>query len=92
VEAQAADPDSTLAFYRSALATRRGFAGTAGDEVELLDSEPDVVAFRRGDIICHLNCGLTPVDVPDGEVLLCSGPTPGAPDTATWLQSSSAAL
>ena len=86
VEAQADDPDSTLAFYRSALGTRRGFAETAGDEVELLDAEPDVVAFRRGDIVCHLNCGVTPVDVPDGEVLLCSGATPGAPDTATWLR------
>jgi alpha-glucosidase len=86
VEAQAADPQSTLAFYRSALATRRTFATSAGDDVELLDAEPDVVAFRRGDIICHLNCGVTPVDVPKGRVLLCSGSTPGAPDSATWLQ------
>ena len=92
VEAQAADPESTLAFYRSALAVRRDFATTAGDEVELLDAEPDVVAFRRGEIICHLNCGLTPVGVPDGKVLLCSGTTPGAPDTTTWIQSSSDAL
>ena len=37
VEAQAGDPESTLAFYRAALAARRTFATTAGDDVELLD-------------------------------------------------------
>ena len=86
VAAQADDPKSTLSFYRSALAKRRSFAETAGDSVELLDKGPDVVAFRRGNLVCHLNCGVTPVDVPQGTVLLCSGPTPGAPDTATWLE------
>jgi alpha-glucosidase len=86
VAAQSADPDSTLSFYQAALAVRRTFSTTAGDDVELLDAEPDVVVFRRGDITCHLNCGLTPVDVPEGRILLCSGATPGAPDTATWLQ------
>jgi alpha-glucosidase len=86
VAAQSADPDSTLSFYQAALAVRRTFSTTAGDDVGLLDAEPDVVVFRRGDITCHLNCGLTPVEVPEGRILLCSGATPGAPDTATWLQ------
>ena len=35
VEAQTADAGSTLAFYRDALRTRRDFAWTAGEEVEL---------------------------------------------------------
>jgi alpha-glucosidase len=87
VEAQRDDPGSTLSFYRRALEVRRSFADTAGEEVELLSVDDDVLAFRRGDIVCHLNCGRTPVDVPEGEVLLSSGPTPGAPDTATWLRS-----
>jgi alpha-glucosidase len=86
VAAQSADPGSTLAFYRSVLAMRREVAVDAGDEVELLDAGQDVVAFRRGKLVCHLNCGVTPVDVPEGRVVLCSGPTPGAPDTTTWLQ------
>jgi alpha-glucosidase len=86
VAAQSADPGSTLAFYRSVLAMRREVAVDAGDEVELLDAGQDVVAFRRGTLVCHLNCGVTPVDVPEGRVVLCSGPTPGAPDTTTWLQ------
>jgi alpha-glucosidase len=86
VAAQAADPDSTLSFYRRALAVRRTFANAAGEEIEVLPTDDDVLAFRRGDIVCHLNCGTAAVAVPDGEVLLCSGPTPGAPDTATWLR------
>jgi alpha-glucosidase len=86
VEAQDGDDASTLAFYRRALRARRGFAETAGDLVEMLDSEPEVLAFRRGPLVCHLNTGSVPVDVPEGEVVLCSGREPGAPDTATWLR------
>ena len=37
VEAQQADPDSTLSFYRAALAARRTYATPAGEIVELLD-------------------------------------------------------
>jgi alpha-glucosidase len=35
-----------------------------------------------------LNCGTTPVPLPDGEVLLASGPVEStlAPDTAAWLR------
>ena len=83
VAAQAEDPSSTLAFYREALRVRRTFADTAGDQVEVA-VDGDVLTFRRGTLVCHLNTGTTPVRVPDGEVLLCSGSTPGAPDTATW--------
>ena len=87
VEKQEADPDSTLAFYRAALAVRRTFAHTAGDAVEMLDLGPDVVAFRRGPLTVALNCGTEPVAVPDGDVLMASGPV-GATlpaDTAVWL-------
>ncbi|MGD9958168.1 glycoside hydrolase family 13 protein [Nocardioides sp.] len=86
VEAQAADPSSTLSFYRRALAVRREAALRAGDEVTIISSDDDVLVFSRGDLVCHVNCGSTPVTVPAGEVLLCSGDIPGAPDTATWLR------
>jgi alpha-glucosidase len=85
VAAQKGVAGSTLEFYRQALAVRRSFAETAGDQVEMLDLGADVLAFRRGDLVCLLNCGAAAVPVPSGEVVLCSGDAPGAPDTATWL-------
>ncbi|WP_435747457.1 glycoside hydrolase family 13 protein [Nocardioides sp. SYSU DS0663] len=87
VEAQAADPDSTLAFYRSALLARRSFATTAGDEVEMLDLGEDVLAFRRGPVTVVVNCGAAPVPLPAGELLLASSPvlTDLPPDTGVWL-------
>lgn len=86
-EAQEGDPDSTLSFYRAALAARRTFATTAGDDVELLDLGADVVAFRRGPVTAVLNCGSAPVALPEGDVLMASGPvsTELPPDTAVWL-------
>jgi len=88
VEAQAADPASTLSFYREALAARRTFATTAGDEVEMLDLGQDVLAFRRGPVTAVLNCGSAPVDLPAGEVFLASGPVEATlpADTAAWLR------
>jgi alpha-glucosidase len=88
VEAEAADPASTLEFYRSALAVRRTFATTAGEQVELFDAGDDVLAFRRGPVTVLLNCGSVPVDLPAGEVLAASGPVDGRlpADTAVWLR------
>ncbi|MDR7252169.1 alpha-glucosidase [Nocardioides sp. BE266] len=88
VEAQDADADSTLAFYRDALRIRRSFAWTAGEEVDLLDLGTDVLAFRRGPLTVVLNCGTKPVELPEGEVLLASGPIDGTlpADTAVWLR------
>ena len=87
VEVQAADPDSTLSFYKRALAARRDQADT-GDEVEMLDLGLDVLAFRRGPLTVVLNCGATPVPLPPGEVVVASAPVtdvlPG--DTAVWLR------
>ncbi len=87
VEAQHDDPDSTLSFYRAALAARRAFATSAGDGVEMLDLGADVLAFRRGPVTVVLNCGTEPVALPAGDVLLASGPLDGSlpPDTAVWL-------
>ncbi|WP_372728546.1 DUF3459 domain-containing protein, partial [Nocardioides sp.] len=80
-------PASTLSFYQAALAARRGIVD-AGNAVEMVDLGPDVVAFRRGHLTVLLNTGSTPVALPEGEVLIASGPLadgslPG--DTAVWI-------
>ena len=87
-EAQDGAPGSTLGFYRAALAARRTFATTAGDEVELLDQGQDVLAFRRGPITVVLNCGSRAVALPPGELVMASGPVDDTlpPDTAVWLR------
>ncbi|WP_459975205.1 glycoside hydrolase family 13 protein [Nocardioides pyridinolyticus] len=87
VEAETGDDASTLEFYRAALAVRRTFATTAGDDVEILDLGPDLVAFRRGPVTAVVNCGTAPVALPAGDVLMASGPVSAElpPNTAVWL-------
>jgi alpha-glucosidase len=88
VAAQSGDGSSTLAFYREALRLRRDFAWTAGEEVEILDLGANVLAFRRGPLTVVLNCGTAAVALPEGELLLASGPVDGTlpADTAVWLR------
>jgi alpha-glucosidase len=89
VEQQSVDPSSTLAFYRAVLAQRRTFATTAGDEVEMLDVDDDVLAFRRGPLTVVLNTGTAAVELPAGEVVASSGPVADGvlpADTAVWLR------
>ncbi len=91
-ELQTGDPDSTLEFYRRALRARREHAVPAGDRVSDLTVEGDVLRFRRGGLTVVLNCGTTPVPLPDGEVVLSSGPLEGGqlpPDSSSWLSSDS---
>ena len=88
VERQLAEADSTLQFYRRALAARRTLAGT-GEEVDMLDLGDDVLAFRRGPLTVVLNCGTVEARLPEGEVVLTSGRLLGRllpPDTAAWLR------
>ncbi|MGH3353646.1 MAG: glycoside hydrolase family 13 protein [Nocardioides sp.] len=87
VAAQTGRPDSTLEFYRSALAARRRYA-RGGEQVRFLDVPDDVIAFRRGRLSVFLNCGAGPTPLPSGEVVICSGEQPVSelpPDTAVWL-------
>jgi alpha-glucosidase len=89
VEQQSVDPSSTLAFYRAALARRRTFATTAGDDVEMLDVDDDVLAFRRGPLTVVLNTGTAAVELPAGEVVASSGAIVDGrlpADTAVWLR------
>jgi alpha-glucosidase len=77
VAAQQDDPDSTLSFYRRALRTRRAVTEDLPDEVTVLDSAPDTLAFiRGGGLVCVLNCGTdsAPVPVEAGELVLASAP------------------
>jgi alpha-glucosidase len=90
VEAQAADPDSMLNLYRRALALRRSEPGLVGGAFEWADLGPDVLAFRRGDLVCAANLGPDSVELPpDVTVLLASQPGfsgPLGPDVAVWFR------
>jgi alpha-glucosidase len=82
------DDDSMLSLYRAALALRR--THLRGLTVPLwLDSPADTLAFQRGDVQCWVNTGPATVALPDGRLLLASGPGPedGAlpTDTAAWI-------
>ncbi len=91
VERQDADPSSTLNLYRAALAARRA-AGLGDGPMSWLDTEPGVIALRRGpDFVSVTNFtdGQVPVpaEVAGATVLVSS--TPGAPgvipaNTTTW--------
>ena len=96
VEAQSADPASTLAFFRAALTRRRELLSTLSQDLEMLDRGPGVLAFRRrgvsdgAGLACVLNCGETDHRVSDlGAPLMLSGPPIDAagklrPSAAAW--------
>ncbi|MCT9933849.1 glycoside hydrolase family 13 protein [Planotetraspora sp. A-T 1434] len=88
-ERQAADPSSTLSFYRRALATRRALRGTLPDTMAWLEAPGDALFFTRGKLICVINCGEEPVRLPPHDrVVISSGPCDGLelpPDTTAWL-------
>jgi alpha-glucosidase len=88
VAAEEQDPDSTLAFYKAALAARRKHTLDAPEEVELLDAGRDVLTFTRGALTVVLNAGADAVELPAGDVIVASGEVEGRllpPDTAVWL-------
>ena len=87
VEAETAAHGSTLALYRRALTLRREL--TSSESVRWLDLGPEVVAFvRENGWTSVTNFGDTPIDLPDGDVILRSDhrtsrilPT----DTTAWI-------
>jgi alpha-glucosidase len=89
VEAQDADPDSTLNLYRAAIALRTRVADFAGGDLQWLELGADVLAFRRGDgTVSITNLGAVPVPLPaHHEVLLSSVLLDGVlpPDSTAWL-------
>ncbi|HET6938207.1 MAG TPA: alpha-amylase family glycosyl hydrolase [Nocardioides sp.] len=91
VAAEEQDPDSTLAFYKAALAARRKHTLDATEQVELLDAGRDVLAFTRGGLTVVLNAGAEAVDLPAGDVVIASAELAGRllpPDAAVWLRQS----
>ena len=88
VDAQHADPDSTLNLVRAALRHRRALLPSLGERIDLLDRGDDVLAYRRCGLTCVVNCGTRAVDIADlGRPILVSGhgvDTTLPPDTAAW--------
>jgi alpha-glucosidase len=89
VEEQWGRAGSTLEFYREALRARREHALDAGTEVRIDDRDRDVLTLVRGDLTVVLNCGDVATPLPEGEVLVSSGPVEDGKlpaDTAVWLR------
>lgn len=93
-QAQERDPASTLSLYRRALAVRRWEPALGAGELRWLESPGDVLLFARPardggrEVVCAVNLGADPVDVPAGEILTCSGDLVDdrlPADTAVWV-------
>ncbi len=85
---QRGDAGSTLELYKALLRTRREFALGAG-ALEWVELGEQVVAFRNGPVLVVVNFGEEPVALPEGDVLLASGPLgegslPG--ETGAWIR------
>lgn len=89
VDRQLGAGESMLLFYREAIALRRRVPALSSDRFQWLPTEPDVLAFTRGDgVVCIVNCSARPVCAPVGsQLLLGSDPEVGEklpPHTAGW--------
>ncbi|WP_026413714.1 glycoside hydrolase family 13 protein [Actinomadura oligospora] len=98
VAAEEADPDSTLALYKTALRIRRAERALGDGALAWLDVPDGALAFTRRaadgtSVGCAVNTGAEPVRVPaTGETLLSSAPVTREadgtlvlpPDTTAW--------
>jgi alpha-glucosidase len=86
VEAERSDPASMLALYRAALAIRRQEPSLRSRGFAWEDAPDGVLRYSRGDnVIVLVNLSARPVGLPvHDEILLASGPLPGA--HARWEQ------
>ncbi|WP_055481875.1 glycoside hydrolase family 13 protein [Sphaerimonospora mesophila] len=96
VEAQLADPGSTLHLYRAALRLRRELPDLGDGDLRWLESPYGTLVFARGDgFTCTVNLNDHEVELPaQGEPLLAGGASPVvradgggvrlAPDSAVW--------
>ena len=90
-----ADPDSMYTLYHAALAIRQeSLTATRDTTAEQVDMGADVVAYRRAAVegrtfTSVTNFGTAPVSLPEGSVVLTSGPlTPDGQlptDTSAWV-------
>jgi alpha-glucosidase len=75
VTAQRADGNSLLCLYRRLIVLRRELGG----EFAILDSEPEVLAFRRGGHVVIANLGSEPAAAPvSGRPVLATDPAAGS--------------
>jgi alpha-glucosidase len=94
VVAEDADPDSTLACYRTALALRRRLLAVpgVGETLQWLTcDDPQVLFFARGPWVCLTNFAGSPAPLPDGTLLASSGDLAGngtlvPAATTVWLR------
>ncbi|HEY7173594.1 MAG TPA: alpha-glucosidase, partial [Micromonosporaceae bacterium] len=91
VAVELGDERSMLTLYRTALRVRRSTSELATDAMAWLPSDPDVLAFTRGDgFACVCNMSARAVELPvHEEVVLASNALDGAllpSDTAVWLR------
>ncbi|WP_433253824.1 glycoside hydrolase family 13 protein [Streptosporangium sp. CA-135522] len=90
VEAQSADPASTLSLYRAALRLRRDHPALGAGDLAWTDAGEQTVTFTRDPgFLFVLNTGAEPVELPPGKVLLGSAPLDGGllpADTAVWME------
>ena len=75
VESQRDDPASLLALYRRLIELRRGL----GEGFRLLDAEPGVVAYERGDHVVAVNTTAEQRQAPAGEPVLTTHDWRGLP-------------
>lgn len=86
---QEAEPGSTLHLYRTMLGLRRELGLGTGQLRWLPGYGPAVLAFVNGPVTVLANTGTKRVPLPEGEVVLVSGPLAGRslpPDTTVWLR------
>jgi alpha-glucosidase len=72
VEAQLSDPESLLNLYRRLIDLRPGL----GSRFRLLDAEPGVVSFKRGDHVVTVNTTRELRPAPPGDVVLATHEDP----------------
>ncbi|MEY9951681.1 glycoside hydrolase family 13 protein [Leifsonia sp. EB34] len=80
-------PDSTLTMYQEALAARREHDLAFG-ELQWSNAGEDALRFRSGDVTVAVNFGKAPLPLPEGTVILASGPLENGmlpQDTTAWL-------
>ena len=86
---QRSNSSSMLELYRRALRARRQHLTGAATAIEWLPSDDQVLAFRRGDVVCVVNLSPDPVPLAGpGSVLVASEePARGllAPDATAWM-------
>ncbi|WP_204081259.1 glycoside hydrolase family 13 protein [Mycobacterium riyadhense] len=90
VDRQLKDADSMLSFFQRALELRREHSEFEGSLIDWLAADDDALLFRRrgGGLVCALNAGERPMQLPAGELLLSSAPLADGKlpqDSAAWL-------